>query len=191
LIESQHTVGHKARSYSNAELESELEQNLFKIDNHVPLPLPHDTMPFRLESVLESGDAAGEFRIEFAPGLERPPIGRDAFGTLRGRFVGRVKMPVVNGQAIVARCFRAKCVRISWVVTTWPFGTLRMAASTSRGAGMTKVPLPHLRDRVPSMRATFGRSLSSASFSRHVFRRATEIALRLQCVNKSSFGFNA
>jgi len=84
----------------------------------------------------------------------------------------QAKIPVVRGQPIVASCFLARCSRISLIVTTRPLGTFRIASSTSRGAGTTTVPRPHRADIAPSILATLGKSLSSASFSRHVFRRA-------------------
>jgi hypothetical protein len=50
------------------------------------------------------------------------------------------------------------------MVVSFPLGTFRISASTSRGAGMTQVPLPHRALILPLMGQTLGKSLSSASF---------------------------
>jgi hypothetical protein len=71
---------------------------------------------------------------------------------------------------MVASCFFANAERISLMVVSLPAGTRCIKAFTSRGAGMTTVPLPHR----PLIRAvifsTRGKPLSSASFSRHDLR---------------------
>ena len=55
------------------------------------------------------------------------------------------------------------------MVTSLPLGTLRITSSTSRGAGMTIVPVPQRGRHFPAIGPTFGRSLLSASFSCHDF----------------------
>src|SRR5438045_2074530 len=79
-------------------------------------------------------------------------------------------MPQVIGQPKSAPCFLAISERISWVVINLPCGMRFMMASTSRGAGMAIVPVPQRVLILPHTGATLGRSLSSASFSRHDFR---------------------
>lgn len=71
------------------------------------------------------------------------------------------------GQPIVARCLRARAERISLMVVTLPGGTLLMSRSTSTGAGMATVPCPHLALILGVILTTRGKSLLSASFSRH------------------------
>src|SRR5262245_35194992 len=78
-------------------------------------------------------------------------------------------MPVVIGQAIVARCFLAKDLRKESIVVSRPAPIFFIAASTSRGAGITKVPSPQRLDSLPSILATLGKSLSSASLSAQDF----------------------
>jgi hypothetical protein len=80
------------------------------------------------------------------------------------------KMPVVIGQAIVARCLRASRLRISSMVITLPRGTRRMIRSTSIGAAMTNVPSPQLLRMEPVMGLTRGKPLLSRSFSCQLFR---------------------
>src|SRR6478736_3357159 len=79
------------------------------------------------------------------------------------------KIPVVMGQAKPALCFFARAARSSLIVTRRPFGTWRINASISRGAGMTIGPVPQRCDILPVTKPTFGRPLSSASFSRQEF----------------------
>src|SRR5262245_32450405 len=75
------------------------------------------------------------------------------------------KIPVVIGQAMVAPCRRASVLRNSSIVVSFPLGTRRMRASTSRGAGITNVPVPQ-RWLIPgSIVLTFGRPLLSVNFS--------------------------
>src|SRR5579871_5551573 len=85
------------------------------------------------------------------------------------------KIPVVIGQPIVAPCFLARRVRMSLIVMTLPRGTRFMMASTSRGEGMTTVPVPQRCDILPSMGTTRGRSGRSASFSRQDLRFGTNL----------------
>src|SRR5262249_23126948 len=82
----------------------------------------------------------------------------------------QAKIPEVIGQPTVALCFLATRARISLIVITFPAGTFRMMASTSRGAGMAHVPFPQRFDILPEILTTLGRSLLSASFSRQVLR---------------------
>src|SRR5262249_38484925 len=82
----------------------------------------------------------------------------------------QAKIPAVIGQPMVALCFLATIRRVPLIVVDFLCGTLRMMASTSRGAGMAQVPLPQRFDIPPVILTTLGRSLSSASFSRHVLR---------------------
>src|SRR5689334_6392759 len=79
-------------------------------------------------------------------------------------------MPQVIWQPTVAWCFFATSARISLVVMSLPSGTRRMIASTSRGEGMAQVPVPSCLRILGPMVTTLGRSLSSASFSRHDLR---------------------
>ncbi len=81
----------------------------------------------------------------------------------------QAKMPVVIGQAIVAPWRRASALRNSSIVVSLPFFTRRISPSTSRGAGMTNVPLPQRLLLLASILLTCGRHLSSSSFSRQVF----------------------
>ena len=54
------------------------------------------------------------------------------------------KMPAVIGQQIVAPCLLARVALISLIVVTLPFGTFRINSSTSKGFGITTVPVaPH------------------------------------------------
>ena len=55
------------------------------------------------------------------------------------------------------------------MVTTRPLGTCFINASTSRGAGMTNVPVPHRLVNLPVTLQTLGKPLLSASFSRQDF----------------------
>src|SRR5688500_15242005 len=84
-------------------------------------------------------------------------------------------MPVVIGQPIEARCFLATAARISLIVISLPFGTRRMMASTSIGAGMAIVPVPQRVVILPMILPTFGRSLLSLSFSRQDLRLAIAV----------------
>src|SRR5208282_1926778 len=79
------------------------------------------------------------------------------------------KIPVVMGQAKSVLCFLASALRSSLIVTTRPLGTCFISASTSRGAGMTNVPVPQRLVILPVTLQTFGRPSSSASFSRQDF----------------------
>src|SRR6187431_2055574 len=74
-------------------------------------------------------------------------------------------MPVVMGQLKSAPCFRARAARISLIVINLPRGTFFMMASTSRGAGITISPLPHLVVILPVTGPTLGRPLLSDNFS--------------------------
>jgi hypothetical protein len=94
----------------------------------------------------------------------------------------QAKIPVVIGQAIVAPCFFASAFRRASIVVSLPSLTFFIAASTSRGAGITNVPRPHRFDIVASISATFGRSLSSASFSRQLFLARAFVAACLLMV---------
>src|SRR6478735_7619013 len=76
-------------------------------------------------------------------------------------------MPVVIGQAVVALCFLASVFRMASIVVSLPRRTFFMRASTSSGAGITKVPVAPRLDLVASQ--TRGKSLLSASFSCHDF----------------------
>ncbi len=78
-------------------------------------------------------------------------------------------MPVVIGQPIVALCLFATAARISFIVTSFPSGTFFIISSTSTGAGMTTVPVPHLLLILSVILSTFGRSLLSANFSVQLF----------------------
>src|SRR5688572_10433129 len=78
-------------------------------------------------------------------------------------------MPVVIGHPTSTRCLRASAPRISLIVVSLPFGTLRMISSTSIGAGMTIVPVPQRVVIFPSILPTLGNPLLSASFSRQDF----------------------
>src|SRR5215471_47846 len=88
-------------------------------------------------------------------------------------------MPVVIGQANVARCRAASAPRRSLIVTSLPFGTCFINESTSNGAGITMVPSPQRRLIRPETRPTRGRPLLSASFSRQVFLGFMGTSLRL------------
>src|SRR5262245_44328292 len=79
-------------------------------------------------------------------------------------------MPEVMGQPIVAWCLRASAARISLIVATLPRGTSLIKLSTSLGAGITTVPLPHRELIFGVIFSTLGRPLSSSSFSRHDLR---------------------
>ena len=59
---------------------------------------------------------------------------------------------------------------MSLIVIRRPLRTRFMIASTSDGAGTTKVPVPHDRRIVSLIFPTLGRSLGSASFSRQDLR---------------------
>src|SRR4030067_3730395 len=74
-------------------------------------------------------------------------------------------MPVVIGQPIDAPCFLARAVRISLIVVSSPEGTFLISSSTSVGAGITTVPVPHLLLILSVIFSTFGRPLLSCSFS--------------------------
>ena len=56
------------------------------------------------------------------------------------------------------------------MVVTFPAGTCFIKESTSRGAGITKVPGPHLALSLGVTFSTRGKPLLSASFSRHDLR---------------------
>jgi len=79
------------------------------------------------------------------------------------------KIPMVSGHAIVAPCLRARTLRSSSIVVTLPRGTWRMSWSTSIGAGITNVPVPHRLLLAASMGQTLGSPLLSASFSCQLF----------------------
>ena len=64
-------------------------------------------------------------------------------------------MPVVNGQPIVALCLVASAERISLIVVIFPFGTFLINWSTSIGAGITTVPVPHFLLILPLISSTF------------------------------------
>ena len=81
----------------------------------------------------------------------------------------QAKMPVVIGQQTSTPCCFASAARISLMVINFPFGTRRMMASTSSGAGTTMVPVPQRFVMRPVMRPVFGKPLLSASFSRKIF----------------------
>src|SRR5258705_13983944 len=78
-------------------------------------------------------------------------------------------MPVVNGQAKLTLCFAAKAVRSSFIVTTRPLGNCFIKASTSRGAGMTIVPVPQRCLILPQTSPVLGNPLLVSSFSRQDF----------------------
>jgi len=82
----------------------------------------------------------------------------------------RAKMPVVIGHQMVALCLRARASRRELIVVTFPFGTFRISSSTSLGAGITIVPVPHILFIPSGIFSTRGRSSLSASFSRQLFR---------------------
>ena len=85
------------------------------------------------------------------------------------------KMPVVIGQPMVAPCLLATICRIWLMVMSLPRGTILIISSTSLGAGMQTVPVPHLVLILPVISTTFGKSLLSASFAcQDVFNLAME-----------------
>lgn len=81
----------------------------------------------------------------------------------------QAKMPVVMGQPMVALCFLARAARISLIVPSFPAGILLIISSTSMGAGITTVPVPHLWLMDSVIFSTLGNPLLSFSFSHHVF----------------------
>src|SRR2546421_722404 len=79
------------------------------------------------------------------------------------------KMPVVIGHANVTLWRAASAARNSLIVTSRPFGTGLINPSTSLRAGVTIVPSPQRLLIRPLTSLTLGKSLLSASFSRHDF----------------------
>jgi len=80
------------------------------------------------------------------------------------------KMPVQMGQVMVAPCFLASVLRISFMVVSLPLGTLCMSSSTSVGLGMTTVPVaPQCLLILGVMGSMRGKSLLSRSFSDQLF----------------------
>jgi hypothetical protein len=55
------------------------------------------------------------------------------------------------------------------MVMSFPLGTLFIISSTSIGAGITTVPVPHLLLILPVIVSTFGRPLLSCNFSDQLF----------------------
>ncbi len=68
---------------------------------------------------------------------------------------------------MVAPCLLASILRISFMVISLPLGTFFIISSTSFGAGITTVPVPHLLLIFSVIFSTLGRSLLSANFSCH------------------------
>ena len=94
-------------------------------------------------------DTAREFFTEHPAHLERPPVGGNILLAFGGVFLGGAggntgENPVVIGQPMVAPCFLASLSLIWLMVISLPLGTLLIISSTSLGAGMTSVPVPHL-----------------------------------------------
>jgi hypothetical protein len=77
-------------------------------------------------------------------------------------------MPVVMGQPIVALCFLASAARISFIVTSLPVGIFLIISSTSIGAGITMVPVPHRLLMASVIFSTLGSPLLSLSLWLHV-----------------------
>src|SRR5882762_5052730 len=96
-------------------------------------------------------------------GVTRPPLARAASAAAFAAI--QAKIPVVIGQPIVTLCLDASSARISLIVISFPFGTLRMISSTSLGAGITIVPTPQRDIILPSIFPSFGNPLLSDNFS--------------------------
>jgi hypothetical protein len=139
-------------------------------------------MPFGLQKFFQHFDSAGIFGVEFATGFECPPVrGHPLLAGCGGFIRGMGGDPGEDaggdrtaGSGFV---FLGNSARISLIVISFPRGTLRITSSTSRGAGITIVPAPHLALALPVSRKTLGRSLSSANFSCHDLRGLLIIAI--------------
>ena len=90
----------------------------------------------------------------------------------------QAKIPVVIGQQTSTRCFFAKAERISLIVINFPFGTRRIIASTSNGAGITIMPVPQRFDMRRDW-AGFRQPFAVGQFLAHDFRRAAGIMMFL------------
>ena len=147
---------------------------VFKSYNEESLALLQNLVPFVRKSLCQSGGATRILQIQLAVRFKRPPNGvvfifPSDSASAAARAAIHEKIPVVSGHAIVAPCLRARTLRSSSIVVTLPRGTWRMSWSTSIGAGITNVPVPHRLLLAASMGQTLGSPLLSASFSCQLF----------------------
>jgi hypothetical protein len=129
---------------------------------------------FVAEALCLALDAAGEFRIERTVVLHDAPIRSDTglalAGGLLGGFGGNAdEDPGDQGQAVSVEYWAARSLRISETFMTVPAGIARMTASTSRGLGISSVPVPSRFCIFGGMATTLGRAGLSI-FSRQLLR---------------------